>query len=179
MSAHKGNLTEAHRRRIRKERHARLGAGSPEGRNILSAGAAIPNPLTPAESLDRGAIVFQIEFFEGVYPNGIVYKNAAHNVEFTTAGELKLNSVGVNILFDMTANTPANGIHTIVSYVDVPSNLAILHLDGLEIGREESGGFTNFAGDPGTWDYLNVTTDFGFASDLEVFPGFRLATLLG
>lgn len=168
--------------RRRDERHARLGAGFSDGaKKIENAGTGIDAPVTAAEVLDRVTLVCEIEFFNA-YPNGVLFDTGIIDVQMVTAGDFTVNGPGVAGTFDMTVNTPANQIHTVVAYFEVRTvgtGLAVIHLDGLEVARSEVGTFTAWGTIGATWDYMNGITEIGNVSVLEVFPGFRPATVVG
>ena len=178
---HNQVLTGIHQRR-RKERHARLGVGYSDGaKKIEAAGTGLASPVSAAELLDRVMLVCEVEFF-GAYPNGVLFDTGVIDVQMVTAGDFTVNGPGVSETFDMTVDTPPSGVHTVVAYFEVrtaTTGLAVIHIDGLEVARSESGTSTAWGTAGTTWDYMDAITEIGLVGPLEVFPGFRPATLLG
>ena len=173
---------QTQRQYSRKELFDRVGAGYAETRNMLAPGVGIPTPLTAAESADRGFVVFQVEFFGG-YPNGVLWRNGVQNLEITTAGLLKNNTTGTSAQYDMTADVSADGVHTVGVYSEsrgLNLGLTVAFLDGKEVSRTETAGFTDWSAAGGVWEYMNTFTEVGFFSPvLEIFPGYRPAILVG
>jgi len=116
------------------------------------------------------------------YPQGTLFSTGTFTVLMTAAGIYAAFGPGVSIAPSMTANTPANGLHTVVAYFEVRTvgtGVAVIFLDGVEVGRSDTGTFTAWGTAGATWAYMNGVTGIGLVTDLEVFPGFKPASVVG
>lgn len=182
MPSQETTLSQFYNRRRRRQRFLRLGAGFSDGaKRIESAGTGITAPVTAAELLGRVTMVFDVEFF-GAYPNGVMVDTGVLTFQLTTAGVFGGFGPGVTVVGSLSENIPPNSIHTVVVYFEVRTvgtGLTVYFIDGVEIARGEVGTFTAWGTAGATWDYMNGITDIGNVKALEVFPGFRPASVVG
>jgi hypothetical protein len=118
-----------------------------------------------------------------LYPAGTLLDTGGLTVTLANDGELELtitakvsNRVTVNLSDPSLpgGGTPARGIHTVLAYTN-STNRTALYVDGHLLGRDGGAIFTEWADGVADWEYMNVVSDLGLVSDLQVFPNFTPA----